>query len=37
MIVLVTVLIIRWTIILPISRTAQWMKDLRAGTVQAAS
>jgi alpha,alpha-trehalose-phosphate synthase [UDP-forming] len=31
LIVLITVLIIRWTIILPISRTAQWMKDLRAG------
>jgi trehalose-6-phosphate synthase len=31
LIVLITVLIIRWTIILPISRTAQWMKDIRAG------
>jgi len=31
LIVLITVLIIRWTIVLPISRTAQWMKDLRAG------
>ena len=31
LIVLITVLIIRWTIILPISRTAQWMKDVRAG------
>jgi alpha,alpha-trehalose-phosphate synthase [UDP-forming] len=31
LIVLVTVLIIRWTIILPVSRTAQWMKDLRSG------
>jgi alpha,alpha-trehalose-phosphate synthase [UDP-forming] len=31
LIVFVTVLIIRWTIILPISRTAQWMKDLRSG------
>ena len=31
LIVLVTVAIIRWTIILPISRTAQWMKDLRSG------
>ena len=31
LIVLVTVLIIRWTIVLPISRTAQWMKDLRIG------
>lgn len=29
LIVFVTVLIIRWTIVLPISRTAQWMKDLR--------
>jgi alpha,alpha-trehalose-phosphate synthase [UDP-forming] len=33
LIVLVTVLIIRWTIIQPISRTVQWMKDLRVGTV----
>ena len=31
LIVFVTVLIIRWTIILPLSRTAQWMKDLRVG------
>ena len=31
LIVLITVLIIRWTIILPISRTAQWVKDLRIG------
>ena len=31
LIVLVTVLIIRWTIVLPISRMAQWMKDLRSG------
>jgi trehalose-6-phosphate synthase len=31
LIVLITVLIIRWTIILPISRTAQWMKDIRRG------
>jgi len=37
LIVLVTVLIIRWTIILPISRTAQWMKDLRIGRVRARS
>ena len=29
LVVLVTVLIIRWTIVLPISRTAQWMRDLR--------
>ena len=33
LIVLLTVLIIRWTIVLPISRTAQWMKDLRGGRV----
>lgn len=33
LIVFVTVLIIRSTIILPISRTAQWMKDLRIGRV----
>ncbi len=31
LIVLFTVLIMRWTIILPIARTAQWMKDIRAG------
>jgi trehalose-6-phosphate synthase len=31
LIVFITVLIIRWTVILPISRTAQWMKDLRSG------
>jgi alpha,alpha-trehalose-phosphate synthase [UDP-forming] len=31
LIVFITVLIIRWTIILPISRTAQWMKELRVG------
>ena len=34
LIVLLTVLIIRWTIVLPISRTAQWMKDLRGGRVR---
>ncbi|MGO9589313.1 MAG: trehalose-6-phosphate synthase [Candidatus Acidiferrales bacterium] len=34
LIVLLTVLIIRWTIVLPISRTAQWMKDLRDGRVR---
>ena len=34
LIVFVTVLIIRWTIVLPISRTAQWMKDLRGGRVR---
>ena len=33
LVVLVTVLIIRWTIVLPISRTAQWMRDLRGGRV----
>jgi alpha,alpha-trehalose-phosphate synthase [UDP-forming] len=33
LIVFITVLIIRWTIIIPISRTAQWMKDLRVGRV----
>ena len=31
LIVLISVLIIRWTIVLPISRTAQWMKDVRRG------
>jgi trehalose-6-phosphate synthase len=31
LIVFITVLIIRWTVILPISRTAQWMKDIRVG------
>lgn len=31
LVVFVTILIIRWTIVLPISRTAQWMKDLRVG------
>jgi alpha,alpha-trehalose-phosphate synthase [UDP-forming] len=34
LIVLVTALIIRWTIVLPISRTAQWMKDLRGGRIR---
>jgi alpha,alpha-trehalose-phosphate synthase [UDP-forming] len=34
LVVLVTVAIIRWTIVLPISRTAQWMRDLRGGRVQ---
>jgi trehalose-6-phosphate synthase len=33
LIVLITVLIIRWTILLPISRMAQWMKDIRGGRV----
>jgi trehalose 6-phosphate synthase len=31
LVVLVTFLIIRWTIVLPLSRTAKWMKDLRVG------
>jgi alpha,alpha-trehalose-phosphate synthase [UDP-forming] len=31
LIVLITVAIIRWTVILPITRTAKWMKDVRAG------
>ena len=34
LVVLLTVLIIRWTIVLPISRTAEWMKDLRGGRVR---
>jgi len=34
LVVFVTVLIIRWTIVLPISRTAQWMRDLRSGRMQ---
>lgn len=33
LIVLITVLIVRWTIIGPISRTAEWMKQLRAGKI----
>lgn len=28
---LVTILIIRWTVVLPIARVAEWMKDLRVG------
>jgi trehalose-6-phosphate synthase len=36
LIVLITVLIIRWTIVLPISRTAQWMKDVRRGRLMPA-
>jgi len=36
LIVLVSVLIIRWTIVLPISRTAQWMKDVRRGRLMPA-
>jgi len=35
LIVLITVLIMRWTVILPISRTAQWMKELRIGHASA--
>jgi alpha,alpha-trehalose-phosphate synthase [UDP-forming] len=31
LITFVTFLIIRWTIVLPLSRTAKWMKDLRSG------
>jgi alpha,alpha-trehalose-phosphate synthase [UDP-forming] len=34
LVVSVTILIIRWTVVLPISRTAQWMKDLRVGRVR---
>ena len=34
LVVFVTILIIRWTIVLPLSRTAQWMKDLRSGRVR---
>ena len=33
LIVFITVLIVRWTIIGPISRTAEWMKQLRAGKI----
>lgn len=33
LIVFLTVLIIRWTVVLPISRMAQWMKDLRGGQI----
>jgi trehalose 6-phosphate synthase len=33
MIVFLTVLIIRWTVVLPISRMAQWMKDMRGGQI----
>jgi trehalose 6-phosphate synthase len=35
LVVLITVLIMRWTILLPISRTAQWMKDMRRGRAMA--
>lgn len=31
LVVCITLLIIRWTVVLPISRTAQWMKALRVG------
>jgi len=31
LVVFVTLLIIRWTVVLPMSRMAQWMKDLRNG------
>ena len=34
LIVAVTLLILRWTIVLPISRTAQWMKDIRGGRIR---
>jgi len=33
LVVCITLLIIRWTVVLPISRTAQWMKALRGGRV----
>ncbi len=33
LVVLVTVLILRWTIVQPISRMAAWMKDLRSGVI----
>lgn len=33
LIVFLTVLIIRWTVVLPISRMAQWMKDMRGGQI----
>ena len=33
LVVLVTMLIVHWTIVLPISRTTQWMRDLRRGRV----
>ena len=31
LVVFITLLIIRWTVLLPITRMAQWMKDLRSG------
>jgi len=31
LVVFVTLLIIRWTVVLPMSRMAQWIKDLRSG------
>jgi trehalose 6-phosphate synthase len=33
LVVLVAVLILRWAIISPIARTAEWMRDLRAGRI----
>ncbi len=33
LVVFITTLIIRWSVVLPISRTVQWMKDLRVGRV----
>ncbi len=33
LVVFITTLIIRWSVVLPISRTVQWMKDLRVGKV----
>lgn len=33
LIVFITILIIRWTVVLPISRTTKWLKDLRGGRV----
>jgi alpha,alpha-trehalose-phosphate synthase [UDP-forming] len=37
LIVLITLLIVRWSITGPIARTANWMKALRTGKVQSAS
>jgi alpha,alpha-trehalose-phosphate synthase [UDP-forming] len=33
LIVLITVMIVQWTIIRPISRTAEWMKQIRVGKI----
>ena len=33
LIVLITVLIVRWSIIVPITRTAEWMKQVRVGRI----